>query len=211
MRKHFSRGLILLLLFMGLTGLAYPLAVTGLAQVFFPRQANGSLVSYGEGESARVVGSALIGQKFTGPQYFHGRPSAAGEQGYNAAASSGSNLGPTSPKLRQRVAERVAAVRAENGLPPAAPVPSDLVTASASGLDPDITPAAAYVQVERVARARGLSPAVVRRLVDEHIQRRQLGFLGEPRVNVLLLNLALDALSGPGPTSGPSTLPSSGR
>ncbi|MBE3583506.1 MAG: potassium-transporting ATPase subunit KdpC [Limnochordaceae bacterium] len=211
MRKHFSRGLILLLLFTGLVGLAYPLAVTGLAQLFFPRQANGSLVSYGEGESARVVGSALIGQKFTGPQYFHGRPSAAGEQGYNAAASSGSNLGPTNPELRQQVAERVAAVRAENGLPPAAPVPSDLVTASASGLDPDITPAAAYVQVERVARARGLSPAVVRRLVDEHIQRRQLGFLGEPRVNVLLLNLALDALSGPGPTSGPSTPPSSGR
>lgn len=173
-----------------LTGFFYPALITGLAKLFFPRQAAGSLIEAG----GRVAGSALIGQNFTRPEYFHGRPSAAGN-GYDAANSGGSNLGPTSRKLAERVREDAARIRKEN---PTArgPLPADLVTASASGLDPDISPASAYLQVDRVAAARGIPPDRVRALVNAHIENRQWGFLGEPRVNVLELNLALDRASG---------------
>lgn len=175
-----------------LTGLAYPLLVTGLARVLFPWQAGGSLIEH----NGQVVGSALIGQKFQDPGYFHGRPSAAGD-GYDGAASGGSNAGPTNPEFLKAVRQRIDEVRRENGLPAGAPVPSDLVTASASGLDPDITLAAAEVQIPRVAAARGLAEAAVRELVHKHVRGRQWGlFGGEPRVNVLELNLDLDRMSG---------------
>jgi K+-transporting ATPase ATPase C chain len=172
------------------TGFVYPLVVTGLAQVLFPRAANGSLIE----TDGRVAGSALIGQPFTSARYFWTRPSATAPHPYNAAASSGSNLGPTNPALKQAVAERVAALRAADP-GNAAPVPVDLVTASASGLDPHISPAAAAYQVARVARARNLDPATVRELVARHTLPRTFGVLGEPRVAVLELNLALDRLA----------------
>lgn len=171
-----------------LTGLAYPGLVTGICQAVWPRQANGSLVESG----GRVVGSELIGQGFTRPEYFHGRPSAAGAGGYDATASGGSNLGPASAALEARVKASVAEFRREN---PAyrGPVPADLPTASASGLDPHVSPASAEAQVARVAAARGMSEASVKALVRRYTEDRFAGVLGEPRVNVLRLNLALDA------------------
>ncbi len=168
-----------------LLGLIYPLVVTGISQLAFPEQANGQLVTRG----GVVVGSRLIGQAFSSPGYFHSRPSAAG-LGYDAANSAGTNLGPTNATLINAVKAHVEASRREN---PTAPVPVDLVTTSASGLDPHISPAAAAFQLSRVARERTLSEADLRTLIDQHTEGRQLGFFGEPRVNVLELNLALDA------------------
>lgn len=171
------------------TGVVYPLVVTGVSQAVFPAQAAGSLIA----KDGKSVGSLLIGQPFDDPKYFWGRLSATAPAPYNAGASSGSNYGPLSDSLRDAVQARVAALRAAQPSQ-AGPIPVDLVTASASGLDPHVSPAAAYYQVPRVAQARGLSATRVRTLVAEHIEGRQFGFLGEPRVNVLRLNLALDAI-----------------
>jgi potassium-transporting ATPase KdpC subunit len=187
MKAQLRPTLILFALLTLLTGVLYPFTVTGISQVIIPHQANGSLIIVG----GETYGSALIGQQFDEPKYFWGRPSAAG---YDAAASSGSNLGPANPALLARIQARIKALKAAdpgNTLP----IPVDLVTASASGLDPDISVAAALYQVHRVAQARGLSDKAVKVTVDKYTQGRQFGILGEPRVNVLLLNLALDGIS----------------
>ena len=188
-------AVLMLLVLTGLTGLLYPLAITAVAQVAFPQQANGSLLT----RDGQIVGSALIGQSFTAPRYFQPRPSATVssddpklDEPYNAANSVGSNLAPTNQKLLDAVAESARAYRQHNGLPATAQVPVDAVTTSASGLDPHISPANAALQVPRVARERGLPEERVRQLVAQHTEARTLGILGEPRVNVLILNLALD-------------------
>jgi potassium-transporting ATPase KdpC subunit len=170
-----------------LFGLAYPLVFTGLAQLLFPHQANGSLVTV----NGKVAGSELIGQSFTKPEYFHGRPSAAGNNTYDAANSSGSNLGPTNKKLVDRVKADVQKFRAENP-DYTGPIPADLLTSSGSGLDPHVSPASAEAQVARVAKARGATPDRIAELVAKHTEGRQWGIFGEPRVNVLLLNIDLD-------------------
>jgi K+-transporting ATPase ATPase C chain len=184
MLRQLRPALVMLGLMTLLLGIAYPLATTGVAGLIFPDQARGSLVR----ASDKVVGSALLAQGFAGEKYFHPRPSAAGEKGYDASSSSGSNLGPTSKALSERVAGDVATLRKET----TAPIPADLVTTSGSGLDPHISPAAAMLQVARVARARGLPEERVRAVVSDRTEGRLLGLIGEPRVNVLLLNLALD-------------------
>jgi potassium-transporting ATPase KdpC subunit len=189
MKEHLRPSLVLLVMFTLATGLAYPALVTSIAQLLMPAQANGSLVM----RDGKAAGSKLIGQSFADPKHFWSRPSATSPYPYNAASSSGSNQGPTNPALLEAVAGRIKALQdADPGNK--RPVPVDLVTASASGLDPHISPAAAEYQVERVARARNLPAAKVRDLVAKHTENRQLGFLGEPRVNVLELNLDLDAL-----------------
>lgn len=186
--KNLVTAILMTIVTTVLLGLIYPLVVTGIAQVIFSAKANGQLIT----KDGQVIGSRIIGQPFSSPGYFRSRPSAAGAAGYDAGASSGSNLGPTNKKLIDRVQADVEKLQAEN---PGQPIPVDLVTTSASGLDPHISPAAAEFQIPRVAQARGMSLEEVRQLVHAHTQNRQFGFLGEPAVNVLELNLALDARS----------------
>ena len=186
MLRSIRPAIVMIALFTLLLGVAYPLAVTGVAQAAFPAQANGSLVRDGQGQ---IVGSSLIGQPFAAAGYLHPRPSAAGD-GYNAAGSSGSNLGPLNEELKARVSESALAIRAEDG---AGAVPADAVTTSASGLDPDISPAYARLQVARIATARGVSAQEIQTVINQHTEGALLGFIGQPHVNVLMTNLALDA------------------
>ena len=188
MKKNFMISIWMTVVTTVLLGIIYPLAVTGLAQMLYPQQANGELIPRADG---KIAGSRLLGQPFTSAGYFHSRPSASGAAGYDPLASGGSNLGPTNKALIDRVAGSVQSLGAEN---PGAPIPVDLATASGSGLDPHLSPASAEFQVARVARERGMSEVEVRALVLKHTQQRQLGFLGEPRVDVLELNLELDAV-----------------
>jgi K+-transporting ATPase ATPase C chain len=190
MKKNLITAVLMTIATTVLLGILYPLLVTGLAQLIFPKQANGELI---KGKDGVIVGSRLIGQPFSGPGYFHSRPSAAGAAGYDASASGGSNLGPTNAQLITRVNGEVAKLQAEN---PGTTVPVDLVTTSGSGLDPDISPAAAQFQIRRVAAERKIPETEVARLVEANSENRQWGFLGEPRVNVLELNMALDARYG---------------
>lgn len=192
MKTLFRPALTLFVLLSAVTGIVYPVAVTGIAKVLFPGAAEGSLIVV----NGKPVGSRLIGQSFTDPKYFWGRPSATGPMPYNASASSGSNQGPLNPALKEAVKARIDALKSSDPSQ-TAPIPEDLVTASGSGLDPQISPAAARWQVPRVARIRGLNVAAVNTLIDAHTEERQLGLLGEPRVNVLALNLALDRLAKP--------------
>ncbi len=186
MKQILLPALLFTLVITVITGLIYPLVVTGIAQAVFPHQANGSLIV----SNGKIVGSALIGQKFTRPEYFHGRPSAAGD-GYDAANSGATNLGPTNQALVNRVRDDIKKFRQENPTY-TGPIPADLLTTSGSGLDPHISPASAYAQIDRVAKARGVSPDVIRQAVNRHVEGRQFGLFGEPRVNVLALNLDLD-------------------
>jgi len=187
LRKQLRPAVLMTLVLCVITGVIYPGVVTGLAQLLFNRQANGSLVRV----NGRVVGSELIGQPFTRPEYFHPRPSAAGN-GYDATASSGTNKGPTDRKLADTLVGPRTDSLVAGGVPKGS-IPTDAVTASASGLDPHISPANAYLQVARIARARGVDSAAVRRVLDAHVEGRQFGFFGEPRLNVLMVNIALDS------------------
>jgi K+-transporting ATPase ATPase C chain len=190
MKQILVPAVMLTLVITVLTGLVYPLVVTGLSQVLFPHRANGSLIE----ANGKVVGSELIGQKFTRPEYFHGRPSTAGD-GYDAANSGGTNFGPTNQALVNRVRDDVKKFRQDNPTY-SGPIPADLLTTSASGLDPHISPASAFAQVDRVAKARGVAADAVRRTVEQRVEGRQFGIFGEPRVNVLALNLDLDKAFG---------------
>jgi K+-transporting ATPase ATPase C chain len=188
---EFGRSIVATLFFAVILCGIYPLVVFGAAQLFFPHQANGSLLA---DKSGAIRGSALLAQNFTGAQYFHPRPSAAGANGFDATSSSGSNLGPTSSNLVANITQNIANYRSENNLATNAPVPADAVTASASGLDPHISPANAEIQIARVAKARGLAEDRLRELVQQNTNGRDLGLFGEPRVNVMMLNFALDQL-----------------
>jgi K+-transporting ATPase ATPase C chain len=189
--RHVKKAILVFVVFSALCGLLYPLFMTGVSQFFFPWRSNGSIITPGN----QILGSELIGQKFNSLKYFHGRPSAA-DPAYNASASAGSNFGPSNAKFLEEVKKRVEQVRNENGLPSHTAIPADLVLASANGLDPQVSVESAMLQVKRIARERGLPEPEVEKVVNQHIERRLLGIWGQPRVNVLKLNLGMDRLKG---------------